>query len=221
MSQKEIERRRDWQEEVYKNLEAITEEKVVSILGKKLTVLPGMFAPLWGDSLLLAKVVRKEIKKGDKVLDLGAGTGIQGIFAASKASSVLSVDINPKAIRCTKQNALKNHFNNKIKVLKSDLFSNVKSKFDLIIFNPPFRWFTPRDVLERGELDKNYKTLQNFFKQAGKHLIATGRILLVFSDSGDLKFLEQLIKKNDFKKEIMAKDKLNDWYYVVYRLTQN
>lgn len=121
MTEKEIRKRKEWQEKVYNKLKSIRKKRVISVLGKKLTALPGMFAPLWGDSLLLAKIVRKKTKKGDQVLDLGTGTGIQGIFAAAQASQVLSVDINPKAIQCAKQNALKNHLDDKIRVRKSDL----------------------------------------------------------------------------------------------------
>lgn len=219
MSQKEIERRQQWQEEVYKNLKSVTGERIVKVLDKKVIVLPGIFAPLWGDSLLLAKVINAEMKNGDKVLDLGTGAGVQGIFAAPKASSVLSVDINPKAIRCAKMNALKNRYGDKIRVLKSDLFSNVKGKYDLVIYNPPFRWFKPRDMIERGELDEGYKILRKFFKQVKRFLTEKGRVLIVFSDSGDLKYFNQLIKQNNYKKKILAKDKLNNWHYFVYKLT--
>jgi len=219
MSQKEITRRKEWQEKIYQTLKSIQKRRIVKIFSKNLVVLPGMFAPLWGDSLLLVKIVKKEVKKGDKVLDLGTGTGIQGIFAAQKANSVLSVDINPKAVECARLNAIRNNLKDKIEVKKSDLFSNIRGEYNLIIFNPPFRWFKPRDILERGELDKNYKTLKNFFKNVRKYLAEKGRILLVFSESGDLKFLEQLINNNNFKKEIMAKEKLNNWYYIVYRLS--
>lgn len=219
MPQKEVEKRKEWQEKVYQALKSIQKKRIVRVFNKNLVVLPGMFAPLWGDSLLLAKIVKKEVKNGDKVLDLGTGTGIQGIFAAQKASSVLSVDINLKALECTLLNIRRNNLTNKIKIQKSNLFSNIGGKFDLIIFNPPFRWFKPRDILERGETDENYKTLEKFFKNVRKYLTMKGRILLVFSDSGDLKFLEQLIKENNFKKEIITKEKFNNWYYIVYRLS--
>jgi len=192
--------------------------RIVNIFGKTLVVLPGVFAPLWSDSLLLAKVVKKEVKQGDTVLDLGTGTGIQGIFAAQKARSVLAVDINPKAVRCARLNAIRNNVKDTIKLKTSDLFSNIQGKYNLIIFDPPFRWFKPRDMLEMAALDENYKTLKNFFKNVRNYLAEKGRILLVFSESGDLKFLEQLIKNHNFKKEIMAKKKTNNWYYFVYRL---
>ncbi|MEK6889358.1 MAG: HemK2/MTQ2 family protein methyltransferase [Nanoarchaeota archaeon] len=218
MDEKEIQRRRKWQDEVYNNLEEINNEKEVEVLEKKLIVLPKMFAPLWGDSLLLAKNILKETKDSDYVLDLGTGTGIQGIFASEKANRVLSADINPQAIKCAKLNIKKNKKEDKINVIESDLFSNIKERFDLILFNPPFRWFKPRDMLERGALDENYQTLHTFFKEVRNHLTNKGRILLVFSDSGDIKYLEQLISKYGFNFNIVDKEKLNGWTYFVYKI---
>ena len=152
-------------------------------------------------------------------MDLGTGTGIQSIFSSSKATKVVATDINPKAIDCAKINIDKHRLNQKIKIIKSDLFSGIQDKFDLIIFNPPFRWFKPRDILEQGELDENYKTLNKFFIKVKKYLKPNGRILLVFSNSGDIKYFESLIKKSGFKCEIIKKQKSNNWNYVVYKLT--
>ncbi len=151
-------------------------------------------------------------------MDLGTGTGIQWIFAAEKALRVVSVDINPMAIKCARLNAKNLKLNDKITVFKSDLFSNIKDKFDLIIFNPPFRWFKPRDILERGELDENYRTLRKFFRKARKYLKNNGRILLFFSNSGDINYLKCLIKLHRFKHKIIAKRKSKGWDYKVYRL---
>jgi release factor glutamine methyltransferase len=219
MSQKEIEVRRVWQEQVYSKLKLRRKESWIKILDKKIVALAGVFAPLWCDSYLLARAVKNEVRRGDSVLDLGTGSGIQGIFAAGKASRVVSSDINPEAVKCAKLNAKKLKLEDKIRVVKSDLFSNIKSKFDLIIFNPPFRWFKPRDILERGELDENYKTLNKFFREVRKHLNHEGRILLVFSESGDLKYLKFLIKRHRLKSQTSATKKINGWKYIVYRLS--
>lgn len=33
---------------------------------------------------------------------------------------------------------------------------------DLIVFDPPFRWFQPRDLLETAITDENYQSLTSF-----------------------------------------------------------
>lgn len=218
MPEEEVERRRAWQEVVYQAQKKFNRKRRVSVLGKQLFVLPGMFAPVWCDPRLLAKAVRKEARESDLVLDIGTATGIQAIFAAEKGAKVTAIDINPVAVKVAELNAKKHELEGKIKVFKSDLFSNVREKFDLIVFNPPFRWFKPREMMERGNLDENYETLNRFFSQAKHYLKEDGRILLVFSDSGDIKYLERLIKANKFKSKILAKEKSGKWNYFVYRL---
>lgn len=218
MTKKEIEKRRDWQEKVYQKLKSINKKCRVKVLNKEIIVIPEVFSPIFPDSVLLARTVRKVIKKGETVLDMGTSTGVQAIFAADKAKKVLAADINTEAIKCAKINIKNQKLNNKIKVLKSDLFSKVRGKYDSVIFNPPFRWFKPRDMLERGELDENYKTLTKFFSQVKKYLKKGGKIILAFSNNGDLEYLKLLIKKSGFKSKIIAKQKPNRWYYYIFEI---
>lgn len=55
------------------------------------------------DSFLFAENLN--LQGAETVLDVGTGCGILGILAAEKARVVLSVDLNPYAIRCAKKNA--------------------------------------------------------------------------------------------------------------------
>jgi release factor glutamine methyltransferase len=218
-SEEEIKKIKIFQEQVYEKLCAIKENKTVKVLDKDIITIPGMFAPIHPDAPAIAKCVREETKQGDVVLDMGCGTGVQGIFAAEKASKVVAVDINPKAVECAKLNAKKHNLNN-IEVFYSDLFENINDKFDLITFNPPFRWLKPRDVLEAATTDENYKTLDRFFAEVKDYLKKDGKIILVFADSGDVKHLESLIKKANLKLETLSEKKSeNDWTYYVFKLT--
>ena len=70
------------------------------------------------DSYMLARAVQKYAF--GKVLDLGTGTGIQGITAGLSKCEVTFSDINPDAIACAKENATANGV--KGKFIISDLF---------------------------------------------------------------------------------------------------
>ena len=206
MPEKQVQERQKWHDKAYNEMKN-RKNLSLTYLGRKFIVPKQVFPPA-PMSKLLGKSVLKEVKKTDRVLDMGTGSGVNAILAASKSSDVVAVDINPYVIRCAKLNAKKNKVDSRIKFLNSDLFEEVKGKFDLIIFDPPFRWFTPRDMLERSVADKNYSTLTAFFRSAKKYLNENGRILIFFGTSGDLNYLKFLIKKHEFKKKEMARKEL-------------
>ncbi|MDD5606240.1 MAG: methyltransferase [Patescibacteria group bacterium] len=222
MSAEEIERREKWQDFVYENNSHRTESITVNVEGCELVVTPEVFSPVLRDSLLLAKNVSTETKAGEKVLDMFTGSGVQAIMAAKQGAEVLAVDINPSAVQCAKANAERLGLEN-MTVLQGDLFSpvNPEEKFDLITGNPPFRWFAPRDMAERAELDENYAALRRFFQEAKSHLTEGGRLLAVFADSGDLAYFEDVANQAGYAQEIIdtEKDEQYGWTYNVYRMT--
>lgn len=147
------------------------------------------------DSFLLAKYVEKYAK--GKVLDVGTGTGILAEAALRKTKNVLAVDINKEAVEFASKKG--------IKAKVSDLFSNVKGKFDLIVFNPPY---LPEDKIKDKELvggKKGYEVLDRFFSKAKKYLNKDGRILIIISSLTKPKKVEEVIKKNKFKFKILEK----------------
>lgn len=131
------------------------------------------------DSFLLQRIVADICisRKPKKVLELGTGTGIQAITAKlSGAKDVLAVDINPKAVSLAKRNAKLNNAN--IVVKQSDLFSKVRGKFDLIIFNPPYLPLEPPlDVQWSG----GREFIEAFLEEAELYLKKNGSIVFVFS----------------------------------------
>ena len=128
------------------------------------------------DSYLLQKQVKKFAKKGMRVLDVGTGSGIQAITAKGQGANVLAIDINPECIA---------YVNNlKIPTLQSNLFENVKGKFDLIIFNPPYLPEDPREPKDSKLITTGGKTgseiLNKFLEQAKNFLNEKG---IINSDS--------------------------------------
>ena len=177
---------------------------LITLLEKKLYLYPNVFDPRY---IFTTKFFVKNlaIKTTDQVLDIGTGTGVLAIFAAEKARRVIASDINPFAVKCAKENVKLNKLGSRVKIIKSDLFSNIKGKFDLILFNPPYLRGKPKRQIEYAWYEKDSNVIDNFLKQAKKHLNKNGKILLLYSSIADKKKLESLIRKNRYKFKIIAK----------------
>jgi len=70
-------------------------------------------------------------------LDLCTGSGIHALLASTHSERVVAVDINPRAVRCTRFNARVFGASN-IEVMEGDLYEGAPEHFDLITANPPF-----------------------------------------------------------------------------------
>ena len=219
MSDEAARRKIAWQEKVHQDNLTRRKRLVLCFWGRRIVVSRNVFAPGPPKYNLLARAVLKEARKTDKVLDMGTGSGLQAILAASKGASVTAVDVSPFAVKCAKLNVKRNRLSSHVEVMKSDLFDQVKGRFDLIIFDPPFRWTKPRDWLERSSADKNYRTLISFFSSARKYLNDSGRILMTFGTSGDITYFRHLIRKNGFKSKRLLRKSHSGWTYFAYRLT--
>ncbi|MHB8396578.1 MAG: methyltransferase [Thermoplasmataceae archaeon] len=203
MSEKDIGIRKQWNDSVYRRME---DQETIrrQYLGRKILVPKEVFPPAWM-SKLLGKTILDEVRESDRVLDMGTGSGINVILAASKSSNVVAVDVNPYCLDAGARNAEKNGVAYKIEFRESDLFSNVDGTFDLIIFDPPFRWFAPRDIREVAVADEDFRTMTAFFHEVRNYLKPSGRILIFYGDSGDHNYFMNLIDKGNFKKVLMRK----------------
>ncbi|MBB6062428.1 ribosomal protein L11 methyltransferase [Thermosipho japonicus] len=83
---------------------------------------------------LSAKFLKKYLRPGMDVLDLGCGSAILSILAKKLgAGRVLGVDNDPLAVEAAKENVERNNVD--VEIRQSDLFSNVDGKYDLIVSN--------------------------------------------------------------------------------------
>ena len=86
---------------------------------------------------ILVNECTKLINKNHSFLDIGTGTGCIAIelnkFTGAKADAI---DISEKALEIAKKNNILHKTN--CNFIKSDLFSNINKKYDLIVSNPPY-----------------------------------------------------------------------------------
>ena len=103
----------------------------ITLGDKTLVIFPGVYKPLENEQSCV-----EYCNHSDRVLDLGCGSGVCAVFAAGVAQEVLAVDISPAAIDNTKENCRRLGREN-VTVMRSDMFTNVDGRFNLILANPP------------------------------------------------------------------------------------
>ncbi|MEG0019526.1 MAG: 50S ribosomal protein L11 methyltransferase [Oscillospiraceae bacterium] len=85
---------------------------------------------------LCLEVLDREIKGGERVLDVGTGSGILGISACILgAKEADGVDIDPTAVKVALENAQLNHVTDKFSIKVGDLSETAHGKYDIVVAN--------------------------------------------------------------------------------------
>lgn len=106
--------------------------------------------------ILVEEVIKiAQLENKIRILDICTGSGCIGISLAYylKNAKITMSDISKNAIEIAKKNAKENKVLEKTKFIKSDLFENIKEKFDIIVSNPPY--------IETDVIKKLSKQVQN------------------------------------------------------------
>jgi release factor glutamine methyltransferase len=201
-----VARLRQWHEEVSAELHHVGAHDV-DYLGLDLHVPEHVFGPT-PTSDLLGRQVLARVRDGHRVLDMGCGTGANAILAARTSSDVTGVDVNPHAVAAATANARRNGVAHRTRFVESDLFAALDGNFDVIVFDPPFRWFRPLDILERAFADENYRSLNQFMREAPSRLRPGGEVLLFFGTSGDAEYLDTLVSESGLSSDTIAERSL-------------
>ena len=92
------------------------------------------WAKIWEASFVLAYFLGKQpVKEGRRILEIGAGVGIVGIYAALCGHRVTVTDINPDALLFAKANALLNGVSADIVQCLDWNDSNLSASYDVIV----------------------------------------------------------------------------------------
>jgi release factor glutamine methyltransferase len=98
----------------------------------------GVYPPQHDSQLLIDTLEKTELAQGRRVLDLCTGSGVVAIAAAELgAASVTAFDICPRAVRCSRGNAV--HAGVDIDVREGSWSGALDyAPFDVIVSNPPY-----------------------------------------------------------------------------------
>jgi len=88
------------------------------------------------DTFLMIDALSALSLRGKIVLDLGTGSGILGLVCAEMGAQVTVADIEDSALTAAASAARK--LNLTIQTTRSNIFSNIPGRFDIVLFNPPY-----------------------------------------------------------------------------------
>ena len=128
---------------------------------------PGLFSPSKADPGTLALLAHVALKPDDKVLDLGCGYGLVGVWCARRigADRVVMSDRDPAAVALAQANATRNGVAG-IRTYVSDAFRGMPEKdFTLILSNPPYH--------------EDFSVAKEFIAKGFNRLALGGRMMLV------------------------------------------
>ncbi len=158
----------------------------------------------------LAEIAVKSVEDGDKVLDMCTGSGCLAVSiaknCAGKRVTVTAADLSDAAIMLAQENAKLNGVN--VNFVQSDMFKQVRGRFNLIVCNPPYiksgdipalqkevREYEPSIALDGGAdgLDF-YRRLASSVRS----YLARDGVLLLECGEGQAEEILKLFEKRDY-----------------------
>ena len=93
------------------------------------------------------------LQNGDRILDLGTGSGCLAVAAAHDCPGVRvdAVDVSPEALEVARVNVAEHNLGERVRVIESNLFDALEDCYQVIISNPPY---VPESRI--GELPREY-----------------------------------------------------------------
>ena len=183
--------------------------KEFSLLGRRWELLDGVFSPTYTPvTELFSSWIPYPV--GGTFLEVGSGTGVTAVVAAQAGCrAVTALDIAPAAVENTRRNVNRHGVRDRVRVLRSDLFSALDpvEKFDVIFWNsnfaePPADFVNSTD-LHHAFFDPGYEAHRRFVAEAPGRLAERGRLLLGFTSIGNSALLTELCADVGLRLEVL------------------
>jgi release factor glutamine methyltransferase len=186
--------------EMFLRLKGSPEVTETEINGIRLKILPNVFSPeIFFESQWFAEKVAPLVK-GKRLLEIGPGTGIIGLFSALKGAKVTAVDVNEKAIENTKINFEEHNLT--VDARLGSVYEPLETteQYDVIFWNHPFNKTSQEDAdaFLKSVFDYEYKHLETYIAQGGDHLSQDGRLLLGTSNIANLEEIGEIAQKYNY-----------------------
>lgn len=135
------------------------------------------------DSFLIIDVLSNLLLHDKKVLDIGTGSGILGLFCAQNGAQVTVTDVDDVILENVAAAAFE--LGLEIKTVKSNMFLTIDGQYDIVLFNPPY---LPSKAFNDSTTDGGVHGrmfIDQFFEGLAAHLKHDGLALLLVSSLND------------------------------------
>lgn len=163
-------------------------ERVDDLQYKGLRLIQKKYGFCFGiDAVLLANFA--DVKKDDRVIDLGTGTGIIPVLLAGKtqAKTIIGLEIQTEMAEMAARSVELNNLGGRVKIINGDIRNSLEyfgpSKFNVVVTNPPYMnmgggLVNPSDAkaVSRHEI---LCTLEDVIKAGSKLLVSGGQLAMV------------------------------------------
>jgi release factor glutamine methyltransferase len=159
------------------------------------------------DTMMMLAAARAEARPGDRVLEVGTGSGLIAT-EIGRITRVVATDINPHAVFCASKAGAD--------VVRTDLFAGIRGPFDLVLFNPPYLPTQPEEriddwleyALDGGENGR--AVIERLARDIGDVLAPDGRLLLLISSLTGLSDVQELFTDQGYSVGIALQQDVED-----------
>lgn len=141
--------------------------QIREFFGIEFFVNENVLIPRHDTEILVETVIKNHQNKQNnlQILELGVGSGcvLLSLLKNLPHATGVGVDLSAKALLVAQKNALRMNLHNRVKLIQSNWYENVESKFDIIVANPPYV-----DEHDKSTLSLNFEPeIALFAKQGG------------------------------------------------------